>query len=84
MNPRQTPHPQPALGTAIRKLRHERGASLKALAPKAGITLNMLSLIERGEANPTWETVKGIAAALGVSIADIATLSLKFEDSPRK
>lgn len=83
-NTRQTPHPQPALGKAIRELRQERGASLESLAPKAGLALNTLSLIELGQANPTWETVKGIAAALGVSIADIAALSLKFEDSPRK
>jgi hypothetical protein len=45
----------------------------------AGVTFNTLSLIERGEANPTWETVRGIAAALDVSIAEIAKLSLKFE-----
>lgn len=81
---RQTPHPQPALGKAIRQLRRERGASLESLAPKAGLALNTLSLIELGQANPTWETVKGIAAALEVSIADIATLSLKFEDSSQK
>ncbi len=48
------------------------------------MTFNTLSLIELGQANPTWETVKGIATALGVSIADIATVSLKFEDSPEK
>ncbi len=83
MNPRQTPHPQPALGTAIRELRHKQGASLKALAPEAGITLNMLSLIERGEANPTWETVKGIAAALGVSMGDLAKLADKFAASEK-
>jgi len=32
----------------------------------------MLSLIERGEGNPTWATVSGIAAALGVSVAQLA------------
>lgn len=81
---RQTPHPQPALGKAIRQLRREQGTSLEGLAPKAGLALNTLSLIELGQANPTWETVKGIAAALDVSIADVAALSLKFEDSSRK
>ena len=83
-NTRETPHPQPALGKAIRQLRQERGASLENLAPRAGLALNTLSLIELGQANPTWETVKGIAAALDVSIADIAKLSLKFEDAPEK
>jgi transcriptional regulator with XRE-family HTH domain len=78
-DPRETPQPQPALGEAIRKLRHEQGASLASLAPKAGITLGTLSLIERGEANPTWGTVKGIAGALGVSVSDLAKLAEKFE-----
>lgn len=80
MNPRQTPYPQPALGNAIRELRQKRGASLKSLAPETGITLNMLSLIERGEANPTWETVKGIATALEVQVSELAKLAEKFEE----
>jgi transcriptional regulator with XRE-family HTH domain len=79
VNPRQTPYPQPALGRAIRELRQQKGASLKSLAPEAGITLNMLSLIERGEANPTWETVRGIAAALGVPISGLAKAAERFE-----
>jgi XRE family transcriptional regulator, regulator of sulfur utilization len=83
-NTRQTPHPQPALGKAIRELRQKRGASLESLASKADLALNTLSLIELGQANPTWETVKGIAAALDVSIADLASLSLRFEDSSQK
>jgi transcriptional regulator with XRE-family HTH domain len=81
---RQTPYPQPALGKAIRELRSERDISLRGFAPKAGLSANTLSLIERGAANPTWETAKGIAAALDVSIADLAKLSLKFEDSSQK
>ena len=78
-DPRQTPQPQPALGKAIRELRRRRGASLKNLAPKAGITFGTLSLIERGEANPTWGTVRGIAAALDVSVAELAKLAEKSE-----
>ena len=72
MNPRQTPQPQPALGRAIRELRQKHGTTLEAVAAKAGITLNMLSLIERGEGNPTWATVRGIAAALGVPVFELA------------
>ncbi|MGH3427053.1 MAG: helix-turn-helix domain-containing protein [Mycobacteriales bacterium] len=72
--------PQPALGKAIRQLRRERGVSQEALAYEAGVTSGTLSLIERGLSNPTWGTVKGIAAALNVSIAELAKLSLKFEN----
>lgn len=72
--------PQPALGKAIRQLRDQRGVSQEALAYEAGVTSGTLSLIERGLSNPTWGTVKGIAAALDVSVADLAKLSLKLEE----
>jgi XRE family transcriptional regulator, regulator of sulfur utilization len=72
--------PQPALGKAVRQLRDERGVSQEALAYEAGVTSGTLSLIERGRSNPTWGTVKGIAAALNVDVAELAKLSLKFED----
>jgi transcriptional regulator with XRE-family HTH domain len=72
--------PQPALGKAIRQLRDQRGVSQEALAYEAGVTSGTLSLIERGLSNPTWGTVKGIALALDVSIAELATLSLQFEE----
>jgi transcriptional regulator with XRE-family HTH domain len=69
---RETPHPQPALGKAIRELREKQELSLRAFAPKAGVTFNTLSLIERGEANPTWETVKRIATGLDVPVSALA------------
>jgi transcriptional regulator with XRE-family HTH domain len=71
--------PQPALGKAIRQLRRDRGVSQEVLAYEAGVTSGTLSLIERGLSNPTWGTVKGIAAALNVSIVELAKLSLQFE-----
>ena len=73
--PPQNPRSQEALGKAIRELRTKRGASLEALAGEAGISKNMLSLIERGEGNPSWSTVEGIAKALGVSVAKLARLA---------
>ena len=81
-NSRQTPQPQPALGRAIRALRQKRDETLKDLAPRAAITYGTLSLIERGEANPTWGTVHAIATALDVSIGELATLSEQLDDSP--
>jgi transcriptional regulator with XRE-family HTH domain len=66
------------LGRAIRELRQKRNVTQEALAPDAGITPKTLSLVERGEANPTWGTVQGIADALGVSMGDLAKLADKF------
>lgn len=77
-DPRQTPQPQPALGRAIRELRRKRDETQEELAPRAGITAKTLSLIERGEANPTWGTVQGIADALGVAMGDLAKLADKL------
>lgn len=76
-DPRQTPQPQPALGQAIRELRQEGKLTQEALGEKAGVTPKTLSLIERGEANPTWGTVRRIAAALGVSMGDLGKLADK-------
>lgn len=59
----------------IRELRTEKGLSLEALAGDAGISKNMLSLIERGEGNPSWSTVEGIANALDISVAKLARLA---------
>jgi transcriptional regulator with XRE-family HTH domain len=77
MNPRtpQNPRSQQALGKAIRDLRKKQGDNQAALAEEAGITSNMLSLIERGEGNPSWTTVEGIAKALGISVAELAKVA---------
>ncbi len=61
-----------ALGKAVRHFRVDRGETQEALAHKAGITVGHLSKIERGQANPTWETLQAIAAALKVSVPRLA------------
>ena len=72
--------PQPALGAAIRELRQKRERTLKELAPEAGVTWGTLGVIERGEANPTWGTVRAIADALGVSIGELAKVAERHEE----
>ena len=74
---RHSQRPQPALGMAIRELREKRGVSQVAVAKDAGVTGETLSLIERGHANPTWATARDLAAALDVSITELAKLSEK-------
>lgn len=73
----QDPQSQAALGKAIRQLRQKQGKSQATLANEAGITPNMVSLIERGEANPSWASVQRIAKALGVSMVEIAATAEK-------
>lgn len=71
--------PQAALGAAIRQLRIDRDATQEAVAHEAGITTATLGVIERGLSNPTWATLKGIAAALGVSMVELAKRAEKHE-----
>lgn len=74
------PDPQHALGAAIRQLRAKRGVTQEDLAHDAGITTGTLSLIERGQSNPTWGTVRSIARALGVSMSELAKVAHKLEN----
>jgi transcriptional regulator with XRE-family HTH domain len=76
---RHSARPQPALGLAIRQLREKSGETQEAVAQRADIAIPTLSLIEGGNANPTWATVRDIAAALGVSIGELAKLSEKHQ-----
>lgn len=71
--------PQPALGKAIRQVREKKGLTQEAVSHDAGITTATLGVIERGLSNPTWATLKEIAAALEVSMVDVARLTEKYE-----
>ena len=61
----------PALAQVLRGLRESQGRSQEALAHSAGIAVNSLRRIEYGQTNPTWTPVRAIAAALGVSLAEL-------------
>jgi DNA-binding XRE family transcriptional regulator len=72
-------YPQPALGLAIHQLRIKRGLTQVSLAREAGLAAPSLSFIEHGKANPTWHTVRSLAAVLDVSVVDVAKLATKLE-----
>jgi transcriptional regulator with XRE-family HTH domain len=61
--------PDPGLAAVLRDLRVERGDTQEDLAHRAGLTVAAFARIERGHANPTWTTVRRIAAALDISLA---------------
>jgi len=74
---KQPLEPQPDLGAAVRarRLEPEVDLSQDALAAKAGISVSHLSRLENGEVNPTWGTMRQIAEALDLSVADLAARS---------
>jgi XRE family transcriptional regulator, regulator of sulfur utilization len=52
-----------AFGDALRELREERGLSQEAAALSCGIDRSYFGKIERGEKNPTLDTLRKIADA---------------------
>jgi transcriptional regulator with XRE-family HTH domain len=67
----KTPLEDRELGRRIRARREEAGRSLKTVATKVGVSESFLSQIERGVASPSIATLRGLAGALGISIATL-------------
>lgn len=59
------------IGEAIKQLRLERGATQEDVALEAGTNAGNLSRIERCQQQPALKLVEKIAAALGVTVADL-------------
>jgi transcriptional regulator with XRE-family HTH domain len=57
------------LGRRLHELRAGRGLALSALAKEAGVSVSMLSAIERGEKTPTVVVLSRIADGLGLSLS---------------
>ncbi len=59
-------------GLMLRQLRKERGATLSEVAEATGISVPMLSRMERGERLPSSDTLKSISAYYGTSARSLA------------
>lgn len=68
--PSPTSTADPALGAAVRRLREEHGLTMETLATRAGVTISTISQLERAKSEPGWMTVRRVAEALGVSLAE--------------
>ena len=55
-------------GEEIKKLRKKRHLTQEALASKAGISVDFLSLIERGKSAPSFKNLEKLSSALEVKI----------------
>jgi len=70
---------QPALGQAVRTLRQKTGLSQDALAARAGLDASSIARIEAGQVDPTWGSMRRIAAGLGVPLEELAELAETLE-----
>lgn len=66
-----TPSLESALGRRVAAFREVRGMSLRALATAAGVSSSFLSQLENGHTNASVASLRKVAAALGVSPAQL-------------
>jgi transcriptional regulator with XRE-family HTH domain len=76
--------PQIGLARAIKKARTDADLTQRALARRMEINPSQISRLEKGNENPSWATVKRVAAALGVTLAELAEIAEDFERRLRK
>jgi len=63
----------PGLGDTIRRLRLDKGLSLRVVADRASVSESFLSQVERGIADPSIASLRRIADALGERVAAFFT-----------
>ncbi len=71
MNHSDIDSPSTNVGSRIRELREKRRISMRELGRLSGISVNALSLIERGQTSPSVSTLYRLVDALGVPITAI-------------
>lgn len=67
----RTPVPDPALAAVLRRLRLERGESQESVAYRSGLSSGSYARIELAQSAPGWDTVRSIARALKVTMAEL-------------
>jgi DNA-binding XRE family transcriptional regulator len=77
-------HPQVALGRAVRLRREAIGLTQEALADAADLDATSIRGLERGIANPRWDTADRIARALGLALHELALHADELETSDRQ
>src|SRR5262245_40170315 len=71
-----------AIGTKIRRVRHERGLTLDTVAGRTGLTAAMVSMVELGRVAPSFGTLVAIASALDLHMSDLFELPPKVVPEP--
>lgn len=72
--------PDPALGAAVRRLRLGADLRQEDLAHRAGVHFTTLRRIETGKADPTLSTLRRLAEALDVRLAELVALGERIRD----
>lgn len=71
------PAPAPKVGEVIRRLRQQRGLSLRDLAERSGLSQSFLGAVERGQSDIAVGRLSQVARALGHDVASLLGYSLR-------
>src|SRR5712691_6511559 len=73
----------PRVGEVIRRLRTQRGLSVRGLAEQAGISASFLGAVERGESDIALGRLAQVAGSLDHDVASLLGYSLR-QSTPRR
>jgi transcriptional regulator with XRE-family HTH domain len=65
------------LAIRVKALRHKRGMSQEFLAEESGLSLRTIQRIEKGESNPTGDSLKRLANALDITADELMDWAVK-------
>ncbi|MCP1337082.1 cupin domain-containing protein [Futiania mangrovi] len=68
-----TSNPDQILGALMRQARKDRGLSMHVVATKAGLSVGLISQIERGLTSPSIRSLRLLADAIGVPVESFFT-----------
>ena len=60
-----------SFGKRLSTLRNQKGVTQEQLAEASGLSVDFLSLIERGRRAPSFKTLEQLSKALGLSVRDL-------------
>ncbi len=72
------------IGTAVRKLRKNKGLTQKVLAEKCGISANAMNQIENNTSFPHKNTIDKICEVLGIPVSYLLFFSIGEDDVPEE
>ncbi len=76
--------PQHALGAAVKQRRQELGLTQEAVALSGGLHQRWVSNLENGWRNPSYGSLRRIAAALDLSASELLARAEQIETSGAK
>lgn len=59
------------LAANLKRVRHDKHMTQVEVAEKAGLSTNYYARVERGDVNPTFETLEKLTKALSIASSDI-------------